>query len=49
MRFEKPHSLSYQDSTLTSLPSADTRVWVESNTLERGSWLKSMLTSGSVL
>ncbi len=26
MRFEKPHSLSYQDSTLTSLPSI-TLVW----------------------
>ncbi len=49
MRFEKPHSLSYHDSTLTSRPSDDTRVCVASNTLDSGLWLKSTLTSGAVL
>ena len=49
MRLENPHSLSYQLSTLTSLPSAETRVCVASKVLEAGSWLKSTLTSGLVL
>ena len=49
MRFEKPHSLSYQASTFTSRPSCDTRVCVASKVLEAGSWLKSTLTSGAVL
>ena len=48
MRFEKPHSLSYQDSTRTSPPST-TCVCVASKVEEAGLWLKSMLTSGSVL
>jgi len=48
MRFEKPHSLSYQEQTLTSVPSA-TRVSVSSNTELAGLWLKSEDTSGSVL
>ncbi len=47
MRLEKPHSLSYQAMTLTSRPL--TRVWLASNTAERGSWLKSTDTSGRVL
>src|SRR6478672_13125733 len=49
MRFEKPHSLSYQDETLTSVPSGDTRVSVESKIELAGLWLKSDETSGSVL
>ena len=47
MRFEKPHSLSYHDETLTRLP--DTLVSVESKVLEAGLWLKSLDTSGSTL
>ena len=46
MRFEKPHSLSYHDSTLTMRP--DTLVRVESKFDEAGLWLKSIDTSGSV-
>jgi len=48
IRFEKPHSLSYQDNTRTKLPPM-TWVWVESNVELAGLWLKSMETSGSVL
>ncbi len=48
MRFEKPHSLSYQASTRTISPST-TAVCVASKVLEAGLWLKSELTSGSVL
>src|SRR5690606_31849378 len=48
MRLEKPHSLSYQASTLTSVPSI-TFVSVASNVAECGSWLKSMDTSGASL
>ena len=47
MRFEKPHSLSYQDSTRTRLPSS-TLVCVAAKIDERGSWLKSIETSCSV-
>jgi len=47
MRLEKPHSLSYQLSTLTSLPL--TLVRVASKTDECGLWLKSTETSGPVL
>ena len=47
IRFEKPHSLSYQLDTLTSRP--DTLVSVESNVEDAGSWLKSTDTSGPVL
>src|SRR5215207_2274644 len=46
MRFEKPHSLSYQDSTRTKLPSM-TLVWSMWNTDECGSWLKSDETFGA--
>ncbi len=46
MRFEKPHSLSYHDDTLTRRP--DTLVRVESKFDEAGLWLKSIDTSGSV-
>ena len=46
MRFEKPHSLSYHDDTLTNRP--DTFVRVESKLLDAGLWLKSTDTSGSV-
>lgn len=49
IRLENPHSLSYHDKILTSLPSGETRVWVESKMLERGSWLKSIETKGSAL
>src|SRR5690606_32605500 len=45
MRLEKPHSLSYQDETLTRLP--DTLVSNESTVLDAGLWLKSIETSGS--
>ena len=45
MRFEKPHSLSYQAQTFTRLPA--TLVRLASNTDEAGSWLKSMETRGS--
>ena len=44
MRFEKPHSLSYHDDTLTSRP--DTLVSVESKFDDAGLWLKSIDTSG---
>src|SRR3546814_19011374 len=46
MRFEKPHSLSYHDDTLTRRP--DTLVSVESKMLDAGLWLKSTETSTSV-
>ena len=46
MRFEKPHSLSYQVRMRTMVPSM-TLVWSMWNTDERGSWLKSEDTSGS--
>src|SRR6516225_9986482 len=48
MRLEKPHSLSYQAHTLTSVPSI-TLVRVASNTEECASWLKSIDTSGASL
>src|SRR5436853_5246084 len=47
MRLENPHSLSYHEDTLTSLP--ETLVRVASNTEERASWLKSIETRGAVL
>src|SRR5690606_28160293 len=47
MRLLKPHSLSYQDVTLTRLPM--TLVSVASKLLEAGLWLKSTDTSGSSL
>ncbi len=47
MRFEKPHSLSYQLDTLTRRP--DTLVSVASNVDEAGLWLKSIDTSGASL
>ena len=43
MRFEKPHSLSYQDRMRTKVPSI-TLVWSMWNTEEWLSWLKSMET-----
>src|ERR1700728_1324173 len=46
MRFEKPHSLSYQEKTFTSVPSM-TFVSVPSKIDEWGSWLKSLAQSGS--
>jgi len=48
IRLENPHSLSYQPITRTSAPST-TAVCVASNVQDAGLWLKSMLTSGSVL
>lgn len=45
MRFEKPHSLSYQDRTETKLPSM-TLVWSSATIEECGSWLKSIDTFG---
>ena len=48
MRFEKPHSLSYHPITRASWPST-TAVCVASNEHDAGLWLKSMLTSFSVL
>jgi len=36
MRFEKPHSLSYQEKTFTNLPSSATAVCVESKIDEAG-------------
>src|SRR5215216_3418169 len=48
MRFEKPHSLSYHEDTLTSVPS-ETRVSVESKIELAGLWLKSDETSCSAL
>lgn len=47
MRLEKPHSLSYQEHTLTRRP--ETLVRVASKLEEAGSWLKSIDTSGRVL
>src|SRR5438046_10007023 len=47
MRFEKPHSLSYQAETLTSRP--ETLVSVASNVDDAGAWLKSTETSGALL
>ena len=46
MRFEKPHSLSYQASTRTRVPSI-TLVWSMWKVDEAGSWLKSIETFGS--
>src|SRR5262249_23320890 len=43
MRLEKPHSLSYQDITRTSVPFC-TLVWSSWNVDEWGSWLKSIET-----
>ena len=45
MRFEKPHSLSYQDRMRTKVPSM-TLVWSRWKIDERGSWLKSIETFG---
>ena len=45
MRLEKPHSLSYQDSTRTKLPSM-TLVWSRWKIEERSSPLKSLETLG---
>jgi len=47
MRFEKPHSLSYQLETFTRLPR--TFVNVASKFDDAGLWLKSTDTSGAVL
>jgi len=47
MRLEKPHSLSYQASTLSSLPLA--LVWLASKIDDSGLWLKSLETNGRVL
>ena len=46
MRLEKPHSLSYQATTRTKLPSM-TLVWSTAKVDECGSWLRSVETSGS--
>ena len=48
MRFEKPHSLSYQDITRTSVPFC-TLVWSMWKVEECGSWLKSIETLGAVV
>jgi len=48
MRLEKPHSLSYHEQTLTSVPPI-TLVRVLSYTELRASWLKSTETRGAVL
>ena len=45
MRFEKPHSLSYQARMRTKVPSS-TLVWSIWNVDECGSWLKSIETLG---
>ena len=45
MRFEKPHSLSYQDRMRTNVPSM-TLVWSMWKIDERASWLKSIETLG---
>ncbi len=45
MRFEKPHSLSYQLRMRTKVPSM-TLVWSKWKIDERGSWLKSIETLG---
>ncbi len=47
MRLEKPHSLSYQASTFSSLPLD--LVWLASKIDDSGLWLKSLETSGRVL
>src|SRR5690606_15659259 len=47
IRFENPHSLSYQASTFTVLPI--TRVWPLSKMQEAGWWLKSTETRGRAL
>ena len=47
MRFEKPHSLSYQDSTFAKLPSDDRACSVASTIDECGLPMKSLETSGS--
>ncbi len=46
MRLEKPHSLSYQETTRTSLPSS-TAVSRLSTVELAGLWLKSIETRGS--
>ena len=46
IRFEKPHSLSYQLTTRTSLPSS-TAVSRLSTVDDAGVWTMSMETSGS--
>ena len=48
MRLEKPHSLSYQDITRTSVP-FNTLVWSIWKVEECGSWLKSIETLGCVV
>ncbi len=48
MRLEKPHSLSYQPITRANAPST-TAVCDASKVQDTAVWLKSMLTSGSVL
>src|SRR5437879_1971367 len=48
MRLEKPHSLSYQDITRTSVPFC-TLVWSTWKVDECGSWLKSIETLGAVV
>src|ERR1700754_4221786 len=48
MRLEKPHSLSYQDITRTSVPFC-TLVWSSWKVDECGSWLKSIETLGAVV
>src|SRR5215510_1841799 len=48
IRLAKPHSLSYQEQTFTSVP-AETFVSVASKIDEAGLWLKSIDTSWSVL
>ena len=48
MRFEKPHSLSYQDSTRTKVLSS-TWVWVTSKVELCESWLKSTDTVAALL
>ncbi|MNF00904.1 hypothetical protein D3C80_1998090 [compost metagenome] len=47
MRLEKPHSLSYQASTLSMRPLV--RVWLASKIDDSGLWLKSHDTSGRAL
>ena len=46
IRLEKPHSLSYQDITRTSVPFM-TLVWSMWKVAECGSWLKSIETLGA--
>ena len=45
MRFEKPHSLSYQDRIRTNLSSI-TFVWSRAKVEELALWLKSIETFG---